>query len=381
VAKENLLIVADSERNADLRYAVGVSLPDTFIWFTHRSRPFVVAHDLALERLRTAASHCRILSYTTAERRLVRELNGDPVGLGDVLGAVLRGQRIKKVTVSESFPLGLARALRSRAIKVRLRSGPFFPDRAWKTADEVKKIVAALTMAEVGMAEGLHALRRTKRGKGNKLLLQNTPLTSERLRGIIDTAILQSGGIPTQTIVAGGRQSADPHERGFGPLLANQPIVIDVFPRSQLTGYHADISRTVVRGRASETVRRMFAAVREAQDLAVAETRHGVAASQIHRSVEGVFRRHQFKTRRRLGRPEGFFHPAGHGIGLELHEAPRISARSRESLRAGHVVSIEPGLYFPEIGGVRLEDVIHVTRRAPENLTHLEKQLEWPFTT
>jgi len=376
VASENLLIVADSERNADMLYAVRTFVPDPFIWFTRAGKPHVVVNDLELHRIRTEARHCRALPYSRYESRLERENGGGPVRLGDVLVAVLKEQRIKKVTVAESFPFSLARALRARRIKVKLRSGAFFPDRAWKTADEVKKINAALVMAEVGLSEGLHALSRARADRNRRLVLHHSPLTSERLRSIIDSAIVQAGGQPQHTIVACGRQACDPHERGHGPLLANEPILIDLFPRSQRTGYCGDVTRTVVRGRASETVRRMFAAVAEAQSAAMALVRHGVATADVHHASIAVLKRHGFRTGRRNGRLEGCPHGTGHGIGLEVHESPRLTARSREVLRAGHVVTIEPGLYYPGIGGVRLEDVVLVTRGKPRLLTQIEKRLE-----
>lgn len=369
-------MVADSERDADMLYAVRTFVHDPFIWFTHKGTPSVVINDPELLRVRTEASHCRVLPYSRYERRLQRANGEAPVSLGDVLGAVLTTHRIRKVTVAENFPLGLARALRSRRIKVKLRPGPFFPDRAWKSSDEVKKISAALVMAEVGLAEGLHALRRARPGKAGQLMLGQSPLTADRLRAIIDTSILEAGGQPCHTIVAGGRQGGDPHRRGHGPLKANQPIVIDLVPRSLRTGYYADVTRTVVRGRASDFVRRMYSAVQEAQAEAIRLARAGSPTAHVHCAAAAKLRDGGFKTVRRPGRMEGFFHPTGHGLGLAVHEAPRLSAESHDVLRAGHVVAVEPGLYYPEVGGVRIEDVILVTRGAPRTLTRFEKQLE-----
>lgn len=376
VPKDNLLIVADSERNADMLYAVGTFVPDPFIWFTSGERQFIVASDLEFDRLREKAKHCRTISYSRFERRLERDAGGEIPGHSEVLHAILRERRIRKVTVAESFPLGLARALRRLGIKVRLREGAFFPDRAIKSPDEVKKISAALLMAEIGMAEGIHTLKRARVGKGRRLMLNHVALTAERLRGVIDTAILQAGGNATHTIVAGGRQGSDPHHRGDGELRADEPIVIDIFPRSQRTGYFGDITRTVVRGRACEFTRGMYAAVTRAQNAAMAHLRAGVRGSDVHRVTEDSFREAGFKTTRRNGHMEGFFHGTGHGIGLEIHEAPRLNRRSRDTLTSGHVVTVEPGLYYPEIGGVRLEDVILVTKKSPKNLTQFEKQLE-----
>lgn len=376
MGRSNLLIVGDSERNADLLYAVRTLVRDPFIWFTRKDQPYLVARDLDLERLRTEARHCRSLPYSRFERRLRKTPDQGPVGLGEVLRLVLRDYRIRKVTVAENFPLGLSRVLRQGGIKVKLSDGPLFPDRAWKTADEVKKISAAVVMAEVGLAEGLNALRRAKPGKGRRLMVQHAPMTSERLRAIIDTAVLQAGGTPHHTVVSCGPQSSDPQERGHGPLLANQPIVIGILPRSQCTGYYGDITRTVVRGRASEFLRGMFDAVLEAHSHALRAVRHDTPSAEIHRTAESVFRARGFRTSRRHGKLAGFFHPLGHGIGLDSHESPRLSPRSRDTLRAGHVIALEPGLYYTPEGGVRVEDVVHVTRTRAQNLTKAEKQLE-----
>ena len=374
--KENLLIVADSERNADMLYAVRSFVSDPFIWFSRGTQPYVVIHDIEFDRIRAEVKHCRAPRYSKYERQVERAQGGDTVSFGQVLVRVLSEHRIRKVTVAESFPLGLAKHLRNQRIKVKLRPGSFFPDRAWKAADEVNKVNAAVVMAEVGMAEGLHALKRARPARGRRLMLNHAPLTAERLRGIIDTAILQAGGTPNRTIVACGRQGSDPHQRGYGSLFANQPIVIDIFPRSQRTGYYGDVTRTVVRGKATEFVRGMFRAVHEAQVQATDACRDGQPAREVHAVAEKVFRTAGFKTARRNGHLEGFFHGTGHGIGLEIHESPRISRQSRDTLRAGHLVTIEPGLYYPEVGGVRLEDVLEVTRRGTRNLTKLEKQLE-----
>ena len=207
-------------------------------------------------------------------------------------------------------------------------------------------------------------------------MYHNNPLTSEKLRAIIDTAILQAGGVASHTIVAGGQQACDPHEQGHGVLRAREPIILDVFPRSQKTGYFGDITRTVVRGRASDPVRKMYDAVERGQAAAFAAMRHQTPTADIHQKVQEVFASAGYKTGKFNGRMQGFFHGTGHGLGLELHEEPRVSPISTGALRAGQVVTVEPGLYYPGIGGVRLEDVAHITANGPRNLTKFEKVLE-----
>jgi Xaa-Pro aminopeptidase len=278
--------------------------------------------------------------------------------------------------VPANFPHGLARDLRNYKIKVRIKKGGIFPQREFKRADEIKKISAALIMAEVGLAEGIQALKSAKIGRDGKLTYHGVPMTSEKLRAIINIAIIQAGGTANHTIVAGGRQGCDPHEQGHGPLRANEPIILDVFPRSQKTGYFGDITRTVVRGRASDTLRRAYAAVARSQEVAFAQIRPEARAADVHAAVQTFFNDEGYKTEKKNGRFQGFFHGTGHGLGMEVHEAPRIGVGSKDILAAGHVVTIEPGLYYPEMGGIRLEDVAAVTAQGSRNLTKFEKVLE-----
>lgn len=226
------------------------------------------------------------------------------------------------------------------------------------------------------MAEAMQALKSAKVGRDRRLMYHGAPLTSEKLRSIIDCAILQAGGLAAHTIVAGGKQGCDPHEAGHGQLFANELIILDIFPRSQKTGYFGDITRTVVRGRASEAARKLYDTVLRGQLLAFKKIGPGVPTSGIHHTVQKFFEQEGYKTRRHQGRMEGFFHGTGHGLGLEIHEAPRVGSTSTGVLKAGHVVTVEPGLYYPRIGGVRIEDVALVTNGRPRNLTQFEKVLE-----
>jgi Xaa-Pro aminopeptidase len=265
--------------------------------------------------------------------------------------------------------------LKKLGVKVKARAD-FFPKREIKSADEVRKISAALMMAEVGMAEGMQALRLSKIGRKRQLIYRGLPLTSERLRAVIDCAILQASGLAANTIVAGGKQGCDPHERGYGPLRAHEPIILDIFPRSQKTGYFGDITRTVVRGQASEAVNKLYDTVFHGQKIGLQKVRAGTSTAEIHECILQFFTQRGYHTGKRNGRMEGFFHGTGHGLGLDIHEAPRIGASSRGKLKAGQVVTVEPGLYYPEIGGVRLEDVALVTTNDAKNLTRFEKVLE-----
>jgi Xaa-Pro aminopeptidase len=373
-SKETLLIVADSERDANMLYATGLFVPDPFIYANFGGRPLLVMSDLEIDRARRQAPHCRVVSLNQFQKKLRAQGIKRP-GFPHVIQEILHKKKIRRITVPDDFPFGLAKDLKKLGIKVEPRTG-FFPQREIKSADEVKKISAALMMAEVGMAEGMQVLRRAKIGRHRKLIYHNLPLTSEKLRAVIDCAILQASGLAANTIVAGGKQGCDPHERGYGPLRAHELIILDIFPRSQKTGYFGDITRTVVRGRASEAARKLYDTVLQGQKIAFEKIRAKVKTADVHQAVQKFFVQQGYKTGNRNGRMEGFFHGTGHGLGLEIHEAPRIGATSTGKLKAGQVVTVEPGLYYPRIGGVRLEDVALVTANGARNLTQFEKVLE-----
>jgi Xaa-Pro aminopeptidase len=372
---EPLLMVADTERDADMLYAAGLFVPDPFIFLRSCGRSYAVMSDLEIDRTRKQAPHLHILSLSRYQRKL-RDGGVKRPGIPEVLVALLRERGIRRVAVPQSFSYGLAVALQRQRIRAVPRPGGFFPEREFKSAAEVKKISAALLMAELGMAEAMEVLRRARIGKGRRLLYHDVPLTSEKLRAVIDTAILRAGGLASHTIVAGGIQGCDPHEGGYGPLRAHETIILDIFPRSQTTGYFGDITRTVVRGRASEAIRKLYDTVFRGQKLAFQKMRAGVPTRQVHRAVQEFFEHEGYRTGRQDGRMQGFFHGTGHGLGLEIHEAPRVGPNSPGTLKPGHVVTVEPGLYYPGIGGVRLEDVALITRTRPRNLTRFEKLLE-----
>jgi Xaa-Pro aminopeptidase len=372
---ENLLMVADSERDANMLYAARLFLSDPFIYLCVQGQGYIVIPDFELERVRKRATQCRVLSWNRFAARLRRDGIKSP-GFAHVIHRLLSEKKLSRIHVPPEFPYALARELRQLDIKVRLCNGPFFPQRQFKSRDELKKISAALMMAEVGLAEALQALKNSRIARNRSLLFHNVPLTSEKLRAIIETAILQAGGRAAHTIVAGGRQACNPHEPGNGPLRAHEPIVIDIFPRSQKTGYFGDITRTVVRGRASEPIRKMYDTVARGQAVAFSKLHPGTKTVDVHTAVRELFEREGYRTGRQNGQMQGFFHGTGHGLGLEVHESPRLSATSTEVLQPGHVVTVEPGLYYHEWGAVRLEDVAHVSCKSPRNLTKFEKILE-----
>ena len=232
---ENLLIVADSDHDANMLYATGIFVPDPFIFLRLRGKDFVVMSDLEIDRARQQAPHCRVLSLSDYQKKLRERGNKQP-GFAHIIQAILREKKVSSVLVPQNFPLGLATELQRLRVSLRVKPD-FFSERELKSPAEIKKISAALMMAEVGMAEGMQALKTSRVARDRRLIYRGAPLTSEKLRSIIDCAILQAGGLAAHTIVAGGKQGCDPHEGGHGQLFANELLILDIFPRSQKTGY------------------------------------------------------------------------------------------------------------------------------------------------
>ena len=372
-AGRNVLIYAASESDADMLYATGFFAPDPFLFVQTGRRRTLVMSDLELDRAKRQASVTQVLSWSKLAKSA--QAGGQPASVARVIARVLRTLRLRRVQVPRRFPLGLAWELENLGVRLVVQADPFWPERELKRPDEVRAIGAALRAAEAGLEAGLHALRACRIGRDGYLRRDGRRFTAEDLRAAVNTRIMARGCLPSHTICAPGDQAVDPHEEGHGPIRAHTPVVMDIFPRSERTGYFGDLTRTVVRGRAAERLREVYALVKQGVALGHRRLRHGVDGQSVHREIQALFDARGYTTGVRDGRMQGFFHGTGHGLGLEIHEAPSISTRP-STLRAGHVVTVEPGLYYRGLGGVRIEDVALVTDTGSKNLTRAPKFLE-----
>jgi Xaa-Pro aminopeptidase len=370
------LIWATAETCADLRYATGFSAPDPFLWLDLGRERWLVVSTLEIGRARHGAHPgIRVLSREEAAVALGLDPATRPSTAALILAAARKFRR-NRWEVPADFPLGLAHQLQAGGLVPHVVE-PFFPGRRRKTSNELTQIRTGVRLATAGLARAREVLRNSQIGRNGILAWDGAVLTADRLRAEIDLAVMHRGGSCMRTIVAPGRQGADPHEAGHGPIRAHQPVVVDVFPRDGRSGYHGDLTRTWVKGRAPEIVRRAHAAVRAAQRAALAEMRPGTPVRQVHAAVSGVLREHGFDTDLTARPPRGFIHSTGHGLGLEVHESPRL-ADIDGTLETGDVVTVEPGLYDPQWGGVRLEDDVFVAPDGPEVLSRFPYALEIP---
>lgn len=361
------LIHAASPRSADMLYATGFQAPDAFLFLSNRGKKTIVLNNLEIDRGRREAKVDEILSASD----LAGEFGSHSPAV--VAAGLLHRRGIRRVEVPSDFPFGFARILEKAGIRVVPIDGHFWPERETKTKREIEKIAKALKITSAGLLRAVEVLRSSKIGRGGLLKWNGKILTSEIVRAECDSAILRAGGMPDGTIVAGGHQACDPHERGHGPLRAHELIILDVFPRDARSGFFGDLTRTVVRGRASDAQRNLWDTVRAAQRLAIRSIKPRVKGAMVHKAVQEFFASRGYRTEKKRGRWTGFFHGTGHGLGLDLHEEPRISATV---FRPGQVFTVEPGLYYPGVGGARHEDVVAVTRTGCRLLSKLSVPLE-----
>ncbi len=362
------LMVAASGHDADMLYATRFHADDPFVWWEARGKTHLALSPLEIDRARPVA---RVTQVHGIGEFLPAQAKDNSSAA--VVPAIAAKYKLKSFLVPGQFPAGLLEALRRGGLKITVSDQPFFPERARKTKEEIAALTAALRVAETGLRRGIDILKASKPDRRGFLQWGGIALTSERLRAEMEAAVLHAGGVPANTIVAGGIQGCDPHERGHGPLRANEAIVLDIFPRHAGNYYYGDLTRTVVRGRASEALRRQYAAVQEGKRWVMKQMRDGADGQALQKALIERFKTAGYPTEQRDGRWVGMFHGVGHGLGLDLHESPRFAAGK---LFAGLSITVEPGLYYPGVGGVRIEDVVIVGNTGVRNLTKFEEELE-----
>jgi Xaa-Pro aminopeptidase len=371
---DGYLVDADGTDSTQ-RYLSGFDAPDPFVTCYTPEGVYLLVSGLEYGRAKRttdAAAVARLSAYDYRDR--VDEL-GRTDARATVVADFLADHGVDGVAVPERFPLGTADGLREAGVAVHVDDDDAVTRaRAVKTPTEVDHIRRTQRANEraIETAEGLLASATVVDGI---LHHDEEPLTSGRVRRAIERTLLEHGCALDETIVACGTDAADPHDRGSGPLEAGEPIVVDVFPRDKETRYHADTTRTFLKGEPSERVREWFDLTDEARRAALDAVEPGVTGAAVHDAACDVYENAGLPTLR--SDPEtttGFVHSTGHGVGLDVHELPRV-APDGEKLRPGNVITIEPGLYDPDVGGIRIEDLVLVTEDGYENLTEYPIEL------
>jgi Xaa-Pro aminopeptidase len=366
---EGYLIHADAG-DSDQYYLAGFAAPDPFVTLYDGAVHLLFTRSLEYGRATREANADSVHRASEFGYRDLREEHGSRTAFARVLAAFLRSHGVESVATAPRFPLATADGVREEGIEVTSDDdGVVEQIRARKTEAEIDHIGTTQAANEVAMERARELLAAATIDGNGRLRQDDGVLTSERVKEEIEVTLLRNGCALDETIVACGADAADPHERGSGPLRAGESIIVDIFPRNKRTRYHGDMTRTFCVGEPSRTLREWYDLTERAYRAALGTVQAGVTGATVHDAACGVYESAGFPTLRSDENAEtGFIHSTGHGVGLAVHERPSVGPEGGE-LEPGNVISIEPGLYDPAVGGVRLEDLVVVTEAGYENLT------------
>ena len=359
------VIIGHSEIDSDLYYATYFLAPDNFIYLEIGKRKIVYVNDMEFSRATGEIKCCEVFNVSSCPKKYKNALEW-----------IVKENKIDEIIVSENLPIKYVETLRKLGVKIEIKVGDFFPERSEKNEKEIENIKKTQEVNGKGMSLVIEVIRKSKIKKDGKLEYKNKILTSEFLKEVVDIEFLKGKCRSEMNIISCGKLSAQPHSSGSGAIFANEPIVIDLFPRSMENRYYADMTRTVVKGKASEEIKKIYKTVLQGQKMAIENLKAGVKISSLEKEVRAYFEKIGYTTENVNGNSQGFIHSLGHGVGLDIHEKPSITQKNNKKLKVGNVITIEPGLYYPEIGGIRIEDMLLIKGEGYENLTNFPHFLE-----
>jgi Xaa-Pro aminopeptidase len=368
--KRNILLVGNTDTFPSIEYNCKFRAPDPVVFLETSTDCFLVVSQMEFGRANRTGAPLQVL---TPE---ILGLQGeDKQRIRVWTLSLLKRLQVRKVTVPVQFPHGIAEYLKKHGIKIIVAEKDLFPERAVKTTDELRKIRESQQAAVIAMRAAITLIASSEINSAGYLKYHGRVITAEFVRELIARVLFEHNCMAKDIIVARGPQAADPHENGSGVLYAGETIVIDIFPRNMSHGYWGDLTRTVVKGTASPFMKMIYHAVKAAQTVALNHVKAGIKCSTVHKAVVEEFKHRGLFSKVLEGKGTGFIHSTGHGVGLEIHEPPSVSLADGR-LKSGNVITIEPGLYYPGIGGVRIEDTIVVTPSGWRYLVPCEKKFE-----
>ena len=376
----DVLLYADTVRSPEMRHEIPLGIPDAFLYAELNGSRHVVIHSMEAARMGDLGLELHPYEEFGYDELVRRGLKVDEIRLEMVVRAC-RGLGLEHAAVPPSFPLEMADRLRAEGVEVTTDRELFRGRRRAKNEAELEGIRRAQHAADAGMGVARDLLRRASASvNGETLELDGEPLTAERVTAAIMAEFSARDCTADDMIVAPGWQGAVGHHPGAGPIAPGQPIVVDIWPRDRHSGCYADMTRTFVVGDVPAELREWHRLCVQALEEAVSATAPGASGRAIYDGTCDLFERHGHPTGRTKepGKTlaDGFFHGLGHGVGLEVHEAPGLGLTSHDELVPGDVITLEPGLYRQGYGGVRVEDLVLVTEDGRENLTDFPYDLE-----
>ena len=375
----SVLIIGDTMRNPEMRHEVPIGIPDPFLYAEVDGRRIVAISSMEAIRVEGLGTGLDVHTFEEYGADELRRTHRDRHAFArELIVRAVKGLGIEKAAVPGKFPVQHSDAIREAGVELVVDQQHFDERRRRKSGHELEGIRRAQKAAEAGVATARELLARAERANGT-LKLDGKPLTCELMKEHVQGAFLAHGAIAEEMILSHGAQTAVGHDMGSGQIAADDVVMLDLFPVDLESGCFADLTRTVAFGEIPEELKTWHALCREALDLVSAEVRPGVHGSELHRLVSEFFSDRGFPTI--LTKPDGevltdgFYHGLGHGVGLEVHEAPSLGIIGEE-LVPGDVITLEPGLYRQGFGGVRVEDLLLVTDDGYERLTDCPYELE-----
>ncbi|MDI6736973.1 MAG: Xaa-Pro peptidase family protein [Nanoarchaeota archaeon] len=356
------MVLYGTSSNSDLYYASGFLCFDNFAYLESKGSKVIITSTMEKGRALKESKADSVYS--------VEEILGKRGPLEDALLKYVRVNHINNIEVPPDFPIKMGKKLKLHSF-VNIKEPEL--GRECKSPDELAKIKAVQRVAESAMNVAKDMISHSLIGHENVLYYKSMALTSEWVKREIMLELARHGCISEQDpIVVCGDSCLDVHNTGKGALKANESIIIDIFPCSAKSRYYADMTRTFVKGKASDTLKGMYQIVKRMKQYSWMNMKPEIKFYHLYSECKQAFEDSGFKTGIKEGVDQGFIHSLGHGVGLDIHESPR----GNEVLKAGNVIAVEPGLYYLGIGGVRLEDIVHVLPNGCENLTSFPEELE-----
>ena len=340
----------------DVKYLTGFDAPDPVVFINTPVEKLLLVPVMEKGRaINETYKNVNVLSYS--DINLSSKIRPS---ISNYILEILKNKKIKKIKIDKDFPVEIYKAL-IKTVHIDVAELSVKKIRRKKSTNEIKALSYCQKITSNAMRLAIKIIEKSTIDNDGSLVLNKKKLSSEMVKIEVQKYLLDNSFFGPDIIISCGSQSADPHERGHGKLFANAPIVIDIFPRHEKTKYWGDMTRTICKGAPSNKLMKMYKAVKDAQKKAINSIKEGVYGSDIHKDIVECFNQAGFKTSTSNEVPSGFIHGAGHGVGLDIHEQPRVNS-SKIKLMEGDVITIEPGLYYPELGGIRIEDLVVVEK-------------------
>jgi Xaa-Pro aminopeptidase len=373
-----LIIAATTD--PDMQYAAGLSIPDPFILIDTGRKRHLLVSSLEYGRAQKTLGRKKLYKIVLLDplfqevKKRLKPRKGQKIRKGSVMALIaaryLKNNKISKVEMNQRAWASHVDQLRKAGIKVSL--GTLYPERATKTKQELQHIIHVRNGTVKAQQHCIDIIKKSRKNARNELVYRGKKVTSEFLKKEARIILLNYSCEAQELIISHGEQASYPHDAGSGVIKAGESVVMDFFPRSLETGYWFDMTRTVCKGTPNAALKKLYVTVRKAQDAALKKVRAGVTTGTIHKAASDVFIQAGYAT----SQEQGFIHGTGHGVGLQIHETPSLHPGATEKLKTGMVITIEPGLYYKKIGGVRLENTIVVTTTGYKDLTKMGRVLQ-----